>query len=93
MVTQIALNSRRFNTLVSFINIRSLHLLIIVKQCGVIELALTRDIPLLAVELKNRHGDAADRFIATTAIVHDATLLTAPRLLWHGKVSRQNAET
>jgi PIN domain nuclease of toxin-antitoxin system len=68
MATQVALNSRRFN--LSFINIGSLHLLIIVKQCGVVELALTRDISLLAVEFKNRHGDAADRFIATTDIVH-----------------------
>jgi PIN domain nuclease of toxin-antitoxin system len=62
---------------------------------GVIELALTGDIALLAVELKNLHGDPADRFIAATAIMHDATLMTADaRLLrWRGKVKRQNAQT
>jgi PIN domain nuclease of toxin-antitoxin system len=62
---------------------------------GVIELALTGEIALLAVALKNLHGDPADRFIAATAVVHEATLLTADsRLLrWRGKVARQNAET
>jgi PIN domain nuclease of toxin-antitoxin system len=62
---------------------------------GLVELALTGDIALLAVELKNLHGDPADRFIAATAIVHDATLITADvRLLrWRGKVKRHNAAT
>jgi PIN domain nuclease of toxin-antitoxin system len=62
---------------------------------GVIELALTGDIALLAVELKYLHGDPADRFIAATAIAHDATLMTADaRLLrWRSKVRRQNAQT
>jgi len=62
---------------------------------GIIELALTGDIALLAVELKNLRGDPADRFIVATAITHDATLMTADaRLLrWRGKVRRQNAET
>jgi PIN domain nuclease of toxin-antitoxin system len=62
---------------------------------GVIELALTGNIALLAVELKNLHGDPADRFIAATAIAHDATLMTADaRLLrWRSKVRRQNAQT
>ena len=61
---------------------------------GIIELALTGDIALLAVELKNLHGDPADRFIAVTAVVHDATLITADAQLlrWRGKVRRQNAE-
>jgi PIN domain nuclease of toxin-antitoxin system len=64
-------------------------------ETGVIELALTGDIALLAVELKNLHGDPADRFIAATAIAHDATLMTADaRLLrWRSKVRRQNAQT
>jgi PIN domain nuclease of toxin-antitoxin system len=62
---------------------------------GVIELALTGDIALLAVELKNLHADPADRFIVATAIMHNATLITADaRLLrWRGKVNRQNAQT
>ena len=63
-------------------------------ETGVIELALTGDIALLAVELKNLHGDPADRFIAATAIAHDATLMTADaRLLrWRSKVRRPNAQ-
>lgn len=62
---------------------------------GVIEFPLTGHIALLAVELKNLHGDPADRFIAATAIAHDAKLMTADaRLLrWRGKVRCQNAET
>jgi PIN domain nuclease of toxin-antitoxin system len=62
---------------------------------GVMELALTGDIALLAVELKNLHGDPADRFIVATALMHDATLITADaRLLrWRGKVKRHNART
>jgi len=62
---------------------------------GVIELALTGDIALLAVDLKTLHGDPADRFIIATAIMHDATLVTADaRLLrWRGRVKRQNAQT
>jgi PIN domain nuclease of toxin-antitoxin system len=62
---------------------------------GVVELALTGDIALLAVELKNLHGDPADRFIVATALMHDATLITADaRLLrWRGKVKRHNAQT
>jgi PIN domain nuclease of toxin-antitoxin system len=64
-------------------------------ETGVRELALTGDIALLAVELKNLHGDPADRFIAATAMAHDATLMTADaRLLrWRSKVRRQNAQT
>jgi PIN domain nuclease of toxin-antitoxin system len=60
---------------------------------GILELPLTGDIALLAVELKNLHSDPADRFIIATAIAHDATLITADdRLLrWRGKVKRQHA--
>jgi PIN domain nuclease of toxin-antitoxin system len=60
---------------------------------GVLELPLTGDVALLAVELKNLHGDPADRFIIASAIAHDATLITADdRLLrWRGKVKRQHA--
>ncbi len=61
---------------------------------GVAELPLTGDIGILAVGLENLHGDPADRFIAATAIAHDATLVTADeRLLgWRHKLRRQNAE-
>ena len=60
---------------------------------GVTELSLTGDICILAVNLRHLHGDPADRFIAATAIAHDATLVTADaRLLrWRDKLRRQNA--
>jgi PIN domain nuclease of toxin-antitoxin system len=48
----------------------------LLKQ-GIIELPLTGEIAVLAGELESLHGDPADRFIAATAIVHDATLVTA----------------
>jgi PIN domain nuclease of toxin-antitoxin system len=44
---------------------------------GVVELALTGDTALLAVDLKTLHGDPADRFIVATAMMHDAALVTA----------------
>jgi PIN domain nuclease of toxin-antitoxin system len=61
---------------------------------GLIELPLTGDIALLAVELEGLHADPADRFIAATAIAHRATLITADaRLLaWQNEARRQNAE-
>ena len=60
---------------------------------GVVELPLTGDIAMLAVELEDLHGDPADRFIAATAIAHGATLITADaRLLrWQSDVRRQDA--
>jgi PIN domain nuclease of toxin-antitoxin system len=59
---------------------------------GVIELPLTGEIAVLAAEL-NLHGDPADRFIAATAIVHEATLMTADKRLlnWRHSLKRQNA--
>jgi PIN domain nuclease of toxin-antitoxin system len=66
----------------------------LMMSAGIVELPLTGEIALLAVELENLHGDPADRFIAATAVVHDATLMTADELLlaWRSKVRRQNAE-
>ena len=60
---------------------------------GIVELPLTGPIAIQAVQLTNLHGDPADRFIAATAIAHDATLMTADKLLltWRHKVKRQNA--
>jgi len=59
------------------------------------EIALTGDIGILASELEGLHSDPADRIISATAIVHDATLVTADeRLLrWRHKLRRLNAET
>jgi PIN domain nuclease of toxin-antitoxin system len=61
---------------------------------GIIELPLTGEIAVLAGELESLHGDPADRFIAATAIVHDATLVTADEKLlrWRHSLRRQNAE-
>jgi PIN domain nuclease of toxin-antitoxin system len=65
-----------------------------VLRAGITELAITGDIGILAGEIENLHGDPADRFIAATAITHDATLVTADeRLLsWRHPLRRQNAE-
>ena len=62
---------------------------------GIVELPLTGQIAILAVDLQNLHGDPADRFIAATAIAHDATLLTAVKRLldWRHKLKRHNAVT
>jgi PIN domain nuclease of toxin-antitoxin system len=67
----------------------------VILSAGATELPLTGEIAILAGELEDLHADAADRFIAATAITHDATLLTADeRLLKSRHVSRmQNAET
>jgi PIN domain nuclease of toxin-antitoxin system len=66
----------------------------LMMSAGIVELPLTGEIALLAVELQNLHSDPADRFIAATAVVHDATLMTADETLlaWRSKVRRQNAE-
>jgi PIN domain nuclease of toxin-antitoxin system len=62
---------------------------------GTIELPLTGEIAIMAGELDSLHSDPADRFIAATAIVHDATLITADeRLLhWRHSLRRVSAET
>jgi PIN domain nuclease of toxin-antitoxin system len=62
-------------------------------ETGVIELPLTGPIAIRAVGLQNLHGDPADRFIAATAIAHDAVLMTADKLLlrWRHKLKRQDA--
>lgn len=65
----------------------------IIGAAGIRELPLTGDIALRAVDLGNLPGDPGDRFIAATAIVHNATLMTADdRLLsWRHELPRQNA--
>jgi len=67
----------------------------LVLGAGVTELSLTGQIVILAAELEALHPDPADRFIAATAIAHNATLVTADeRLLrWRHSLRRQNAET
>jgi PIN domain nuclease of toxin-antitoxin system len=61
---------------------------------GLRELPVTGDIAILAAELSGLNGDPADRIIAATAIVHDATLITsdANLLRWRHSLKRQDAE-
>lgn len=60
---------------------------------GIREFPVNGDIAILAVGLSGLHGDPADRFIAASAIRHDATLVTADtRLLaWEHALRRQDA--
>jgi PIN domain nuclease of toxin-antitoxin system len=62
---------------------------------GITELPLTGDVAILAVGLASLHSDPADRFIAATAIAHNATLMTADAALlrWPHSLLRQNAAT
>jgi PIN domain nuclease of toxin-antitoxin system len=62
-------------------------------QTGVIELPVTGPVSILSVELKSLHGDPADRFIAATAVIHGATLMTADAnlLRWRHPIPRQDA--
>lgn len=80
---------RRLRSIDSALEVRQ-HLV----NAGVSELALTGEIAVLAAEIEALHGDPADRFIAATAIAHNATLVTADeRLLrWRHALHRQNAE-
>ncbi len=65
-----------------------------ILAAGASELPLAGEIAILAGELDGLHSDPADRFIAATAIAHDATLVTADeRLLrWRHRLRRHNAE-
>lgn len=64
-----------------------------IQETAIEELPLTGDIAILASDLEGLHGDPADRFIAASAIVHGATLMTADRALlrWRNGLPRQNA--
>jgi PIN domain nuclease of toxin-antitoxin system len=61
---------------------------------GASEVPLTGAAAILAGELESLHGDPADRFIVASAIIHDATLLTADEKLlgWRHPLRRHNAE-
>ena len=64
-----------------------------VLDLGVREIPVSGDIAILAAELEDFPRDAADRIIATTSLMHSATLITAdPKILtWQGEISRHNA--
>lgn len=60
---------------------------------GIVEMPVSGEIAIAAVNLGNLHGDPADRFIVATAMAHGATLVTADKaiLKWRGTLARQNA--
>jgi PIN domain nuclease of toxin-antitoxin system len=66
----------------------------LMMRAGIHEIALTGEIAILAVQLDLGHGDPADRFIAATALAHEATLMTAHATLlnWRTKIKRLDAE-
>src|SRR5712691_5168500 len=66
----------------------------LIAQVRIRELPVTGDIAVLAVDIEGLPGDPADRFIAATAIAHDAILITADEtvLTWWSKVRHHNAE-
>jgi PIN domain nuclease of toxin-antitoxin system len=61
---------------------------------GIREIPLTGDIAILAAELEGLDGDPADRIIAATAILNDATLITADQKLlqWRHALKHQDAQ-
>ena len=63
-----------------------------ILDAGTQEIPITGDIAILAAGL-DLHGDPADRFIAASAIVHNATLMTADKRLlrWRNELPRQDA--
>jgi PIN domain nuclease of toxin-antitoxin system len=67
----------------------------LVLDVGIVELPVTGEIAILAAELEGLRADPADRFIAATAVAHNAALMTADdRLLrWRHGLRRHNAET
>ena len=60
---------------------------------GILEAPVTGQIGILAGELAGLPGDPADRIITATAIVRNATLLTADRRIlgWEGALNRRDA--
>jgi PIN domain nuclease of toxin-antitoxin system len=64
-------------------------------NAGLKEIALNGEIALRALDFAQLPADPADRFIAATALVNHATLLTADDqlLAWHHGLLRQDART
>jgi PIN domain nuclease of toxin-antitoxin system len=64
-------------------------------QSGLIEVPLDGRIAITAIGLPGLHGDPADRFIAATAILNEARLITADRRLlnWSGPLECLDART
>lgn len=64
-----------------------------VLKLGIVEIPMSGDIGVAAVELPNFHGDPADRVIVATAMLHEAMLYTADdRILrWRSPLRRFDA--
>ena len=64
-------------------------------RSGLIEVPLDGRIAITAIGLSGFHGDPADRFIAATAILNEARLITADRRLldWSGPLECLDART
>ena len=62
-------------------------------ELGILEAPVSGQIGILAGELAGLPGDPADRIITATAMVRNATLLTADRRIldWTGNVLRHDA--
>lgn len=62
-------------------------------SAGLKEIALNGEIAMRALDFALLPADPADRFIAATALVNHATLLTADEqlLAWHHSLLRQDA--
>jgi PIN domain nuclease of toxin-antitoxin system len=56
-----------------------------IAASGIGEAALNNEVARQSRELKLKHGDPADRFIAATASVYQLTLVTADERLLRGK--------
>jgi hypothetical protein len=64
-------------------------------MAGIQEIPVDGRIALLAVSLPDLHKDPADRFILATALIQQATLITADAklLAWPGALARKDART
>lgn len=65
----------------------------VILSLGVHEVPLSAEIAVRATDLENLPGDPFDRLIVATALIEQATLLTAdqPILSWPGRLARQDA--
>jgi PIN domain nuclease of toxin-antitoxin system len=64
-----------------------------ILRTGLIELPLDGAVAIASIELDGLHKDPADRFVAATALIHAATLVTADEklLAWQTPVVRIDA--
>ena len=63
-------------------------------KIGLREIPITGETGIIATELDDFHADPADRIITATALLENATLITADNLIlnWNGQLRRHNAK-